>query len=69
MNAKHYERLQDELSQEKSKPRRTKKKKSWKQMSEEKKNMDSVLTATCSKKLIMDTRKSMMCKSAITTIN
>lgn len=38
MNAKHYERLQDELSQEKSKPRRIKKKKSWKQMSEEKKN-------------------------------
>ena len=38
-------------------------------LSEEKKNMDSVLTATCSKKLIMDTRKSMMCKSAITTIN
>ena len=38
MNAKHYERLQDELSQEKSKPRRTKKKKSWKQISEEKKN-------------------------------
>jgi len=38
MNAKHYERLQDELFDEKSKPRRTKKKKSWKQVSEEKKN-------------------------------